>query len=123
MGEIVGAKTREIRAPHRFKKGNPYRFSVGNKASLGVRHGKGQGVTRALAKLLKGKYPGDKEGRTGVNVLAAELLKLAIDGNGTAIREILNRLEGPIPTVVDDDAGPVTIKVVYVNAEPAGGER
>jgi hypothetical protein len=54
---------------------------------------KGSGsVTHALRRLLDQT---DADGRTKAELLAEALLTRAMEGNGTAIKEIFNRLEGP----------------------------
>ena len=74
------------------------RFKPGNQASKGVTRGKNTaGVIAELKKLMKGKIPGDKQGRTGVQIFVAALFLNATRGNGTAIKQVLDRLEGPVP--------------------------
>jgi hypothetical protein len=80
------------------------RFKAGNQASKGVRNGKGKsGVIAELQKLMRNVIPGDKQGRKGREIFAASLFLNATKGNGTAIKQMLDRLEGPIPTVLTGD--------------------
>jgi len=109
------------------------RFKPGNQASKGVRHGKGAGVLTELKKLLRREFPGDPQKRKGKEVLAASLLVNAIKGNGTAIKQLLDRLEGAIPVSFDEETGTLKVQVEYVGKnghdptatptlDPGGGE-
>lgn len=62
-------------------------------------------------------------GRTWAEVLGRSLIANAIKGNGTAIKQLLDRLEGPIPVSFDEETGTLKIQVEYVkngHAPPAG---
>ena len=78
-----------------------HQFKNGNTASNGVRNGKGPGIVKELKKLMREVVKGDPEGRTGRRFFSQALFKAACKGNGTAIREILERLEGKVPDAMD----------------------
>lgn len=95
----------------------PYQFKPGNKASQGVRRGKGQRLVGILRRLLRSKYPGDPQQRTVAEVLVARLIVLAMQGNSMAIKQIFDRIDGPVPTTIDGADGPIRLVVEYVDQE------
>ena len=97
-----------------------HQFKNGNTASNGVRNGKGPGIVKELKKLMREVVKGDPEGRTGRRFFSQALFKAACKGNGTAIREILDRLEGKVPQPVvlgGPEGGPVVIQYTAATKE------
>jgi len=88
-----------------------HRFKPGNQASKGVRRGKGPQVTAAIKRALqetlktdptaKAFENGDKLSRKGTDVMARGALINALKGNAAYFKEILARLDGPIPTQIE----------------------
>lgn len=72
-------------------------------------------ITAALRRVLASKLPNDEK-RREVDLLAEALIQVARRGNGTAIREILARIDGPIPQVGEngEQSPPPTIVEVRV---------
>lgn len=71
-------------------------------------------VTTILKKKLKEAAPKDKEGRKYINLLAESLILNAMKGNGTAIKEVLNRVDGIVKDELDI-SGDVTLTVKYAD--------
>lgn len=109
--------TNEERRRAAIERLKPYQFKPGNQASKGVRNGKGQRIVGILRRLLRAQYPGDPEGRTTAEVLAARLIALAMQGNGVAIRQILDRIDGPVSTVIEGADSPLRVVVEYVDSQ------
>lgn len=84
------------------------RFVAGNAGGPGRPRGaRTKPLTSALIKVLEGnKLAGViiPEGKTVADVVAEALILHAIKGNGTAIREVFNRIEGLVLTEVLEDA-------------------
>jgi hypothetical protein len=123
--KLVAEKIREDNG--RVGPGHPpveYRFKKGNQASKGVRAGKGGKIAAAVRKILAGTMADDPEGRKTLEVYAASLVKNAIDGNGTAIREVNARIDGPVPTVHEggDPDKPVNVRII-IGDDPTGHDR
>lgn len=74
-----------------------HRFAPGNTEHLkarGVKKRNGYHIVPKLKKLLAEIAPQDKKGRTWGELLAEATLINAMKGNGTAIKEVFNRIEG-----------------------------
>ena len=57
-----------------------------------------------IRELLESKRRGDKEGRQWKMIVAEELLRQFTKGNPAAIKEVLNRIDGPVKQSVEIDA-------------------
>ena len=71
-------------------------------------------ITNAIKRVLASALP-NEEKRRQVDLFAEALVQNARKGNGTAIKEIMARVDGPVPTVHEggDPAKPVKIIVEY----------
>ncbi len=68
-------------------------------------------ITSAIKRVLSEPLPKDEKRRL-VDLFAADLVEAARKGNGTAIREILARIDGPIATVHEGGDPDKPIRVV-----------
>ena len=66
-----------------------------------------------IRELLESKRRGDKEGRQWKMIVAEELLRQFTKGKPAAIKEVLNRIDGPVKQSVeiDGDLKVFTIKI------------
>ena len=93
-----------------------HRFGPGNQASKGVRHGKGMSIISELKRLLR-QHMVNKDGSvsstTYRQALAKSLVAHFLKGNPAAIKEIMHRIDGPIPTeITGKGGGPIETKDV-----------
>ena len=95
----------------RFPKGGPSP-NPGGKSKLEMEFLRGvtrrnpaarQVVTDALVAKLNEAVPGDLKGRTFAQCLAESLLRKAITGDVAAAKEVTDRVEGRLPTVMPGD--------------------
>ena len=56
-----------------------------------------------IRELLESKRRGDKEGRLWKMIVAEELLRQFTKGNPAAIKEVLNRIDGPVKQALEID--------------------
>ena len=54
-------------------------------------------ISNLIREYLDQKHPDDKDGRTWAEKIAIATMELAIKGNGVALREVFDRLEGKVP--------------------------
>jgi hypothetical protein len=53
-------------------------------------------IRAALIDLLESPFPGDRQGRTGAELLALATFREALSGNVAAAKEITDRVEGKV---------------------------
>ena len=71
-------------------------------------------LTSLLRKEIEKLCPSDKQGRTWKELIVLATMKLAMEGNAAALREVWERNDGKIHQPVTSAAGgPVEIRVVY----------
>jgi len=91
------------------------KFKPGQSGNPGGRPKRGP-LTDAYERALSQLIPGDKEGRTIADLIAAALVKQAAKGNLAAVRELADRVEGkavqPVQPVEKDDESNVIHRVV-----------
>jgi hypothetical protein len=88
-------------------------------------HGRPKGsisIVTYVRRALKEKcdQPG-ANGRTWAELLGKSLIANAIKGNGTAIKEVLSRIDGPIPTVLEGEDGKL-LKIIVEHVMPTTTE-
>ena len=70
-------------------------------------------LTSVLKAEIEKICPQDKEGRTWKELVALATIRLAIQGNGVAIKEVWNRLDGQVKQRIEhtgDDSNPIAIE-------------
>jgi len=90
-------------------------FAKGHSGNL---NGRGKGTVNlmsAVKRLLREPCPRDKERRRYADLMAESLCINFIKGNGTVIKELLGRLEGPLAEVLEGTGakGEVILRVLY----------
>ena len=78
-----------------------HRFKPGNQASKGVRTGKGHGIVAEFKRLLNQICDEDPQRRKYKQIAAKALMQQFLKGNGVVVRQMLDRLEGPVPTKLE----------------------
>ncbi len=73
-------------------------------------------ITTIIKKKLKEVAPTDKAGRKYINLLAESLILNAMKGNGTAIKSILDRVDGVVAEE-QNLTGDITLTVKYAEAD------
>jgi len=87
--EIQQAKSRG----HKFQPGNPWAFKPGQSGNPG---GKPKGTVSIMTHVRRALAEKQKDGRTGAELLADKMLELAEAGEFKFLKEIVDRMDGPI---------------------------
>jgi hypothetical protein len=97
---------------------NLQKFSSENQPKKKGRPKGSVSITNEIKKILKSK---DENSRKSVaEILAAQILRQAMKGNPVCIKEIFERIDGKVPNKTENvvkDGGPVTMTIVYDDAE------
>ena len=74
-------------------------------------------ITSAMKRVLREVVAEHPEKRTRAEELARALIDLAATGNTQAIKEILARVDGPVPTVLEGGDPEKPLSVVFLPAK------
>ena len=96
----------------RFLPGNTLGFQKGQVANPNGRPRKEVCLTSQLKELLTQIVPGDRQNRTGVELVALAWFKAMLSGKADLIREALDRIEGKVgQPIIGERGGPIRLEI------------
>lgn len=98
----------------RFAGGPPsHGFQPGQSGNPKGRPPLQKSLTSLLRLEIDTPCPDDREGRTWRELLVLSLMRLAMKGHPTALKEVWDRIDGKVPLRMNEEQGPLEIIVTY----------